>query len=154
MSVNPMKKPSWRRRIGALLLALLVAAAWGALVQTRSNLAAIGALGVEISPAVHVATSLKDLAGFGPAYAAMLLAAWLPSLAVAAWLARRHPEMRTTLYAVAAGIGTMVAIRAVDAMAPMPVLIDATRGWGGMLAMAAGSAVGGGLLAHWTRRPR
>lgn len=152
MSSNPLAPPSWPRRIGACLLALLFAAAWGTLVQTQFNLAAIGALGVAAAPAVRAATSLQDLAGFGPAYAGILGMAWLPALALAAWLARRRPARRTALFALAAGLGTMVAIRVIDAVAPMPVLIDATRGWGGLLAMAAGSALGGGLLAHWTRR--
>lgn len=152
MSSTPAAPPSWQRRIVAALLALLVAAAWGTLVQTQFNLAAIGALGVAVAPGLRASTSLHDLAGFGPAYAGILVAAWLPALAVAAWLARRHPARRTALFALAAGLGLVVAIRAVDAVAPMPVLIDATRGWGGLLAMAAGSALGGGLLAHWTRR--
>ena len=66
-------------------------------------------------------------------------------------LASPSSRRRTLLYALAAGLGLVVAIRITDAVAPMPVLIDATRGLVGLLAMAAGSALGGGLFAHWTR---
>ncbi|MBC7995760.1 MAG: hypothetical protein H7Z15_21220, partial [Rhizobacter sp.] len=43
-------------------------------------------------------------------------------------------------------------VRAVDALAPMPVFIDATRGWPGLLSMAAGAALGGWLSARLQAR--
>jgi len=46
----------------------------------------------------------------------------------------------------------VAAVRAVDALAPMPVFIDATRGWAGLLGMAAGAALGGWLAARLSAR--
>ncbi|WP_394003700.1 hypothetical protein ACF3M1_02700 [Luteimonas sp. WGS1318] len=143
-------RPSWPRRLGALAVALSIAAAWGALVQTQFNLQALTPF-VEIPFAVRLTTSLQDLAGYGPVQLGLVAAAWLAALPVAMGLGRRWPRLRTPLYALAAGIGLVVAIRITDAVAPMPVLIDATRGLAGLLGMAAGSALGGGLFAHWTR---
>ena len=42
--------------------------------------------------------------------------------------------------------------RGVDAVAPMPVFIDATRHLPGLLAMAAGAVLGGLLYARLTAR--
>ncbi len=141
----------WPIHLRALASAWLLATAWGSVVQTQFNLQALVALGVDMPHGVRAMTTLQDLAGFGPVYAGILAAAWLPSLTLAAWSARRWPAHRAVLMAVAAGMGLTVAVRVVDAIAPMPVFIDATRGWAGLLAMAAGSAVGGWSYARWTR---
>ncbi len=45
-------------------------------------------------------------------------------------------------------MGMVVAVRAADALAPMPVFIDATRGRLGLLSMAAGAALAGWLSAR------
>lgn len=141
----------WPRRLAALAAALLIAAAWGALVQTQFNLQALAPF-VDIPVSVRLTTSLQDLAGYGPVHLGLVAASWAAALPVAMWLARHWPQRRTLLYALAAGLGLVVAIRITDAVAPMPVLIDATRGLVGLLAIAAGSALGGGLFAHWTRK--
>ena len=70
---------------------------------------------------------------------------------VAAFLARRWPAWRSPLFAAAAGLGMMAAVRAVDAVAPMPAFIDATRGLPGLLAMAVGAVLAGWLYARLTR---
>ena len=150
-SSRPRVPLAWRRRFVAFGAAWLLAAVWGSVVQTQFNLAALTALGVEIAPALRLHTTLQDVLGFGPAYAGIVLAAWLPAFAAAAWLARRWPAWRIVLYALAAGVGLVVAIRSVDAAAPMPVLIDATRGLAGLLAMTLGSALAGVGFAHATR---
>lgn len=56
------------------------------------------------------------------------------------------------LLAAAAGAGMVAAVRAVDAVAPMPVFIDATRHLQGQLAMATGAAISGLLYALLTAR--
>jgi hypothetical protein len=143
--------PRWRRHLFALTVAWLLAAAWGSVVQTQFNLQALAALGVPVPVGVRAWTTLQDLAGFAPVYAGILAAGWLPALGLAAWLARRWPAARMALLATAAGVGMVAAVRAVDMVAPMPVFIDATRGWPGLLSMAAGAALGGWLYAHRTR---
>lgn len=118
------------------------------MVQTQFNLQALAAFGVPVPPGVRALTTLQDLAGFGPVYAGILAAGWLPALGVAAWLSRRWPGARVALFTAAAGAGMVAAVRAVDALAPMPVFIDATRGWAGLLSMAAGAALGGWVVAR------
>ena len=155
MTIAPTNRAiGWGRRIATFLAALLLAAAWGSVVQTQFNLQALAALDVDIPLQVRALTTLQDLVGFGPAYAGIVLAAWLPAFPVAALLARAWPNARTPVYALAAGVGLIAAVRAVDAVAPMPVLIDATRGIDGLLAMAAGSLLGGAAFAWWTRARR
>lgn len=141
----------WRPRLVAFAIAWLVATAWGSVVQTQFNLNALTALGVEISAALRLQTTLQDLIGFGPPYAGIVVLAWLPAFAVAAWLSRRQPGWRLAWFGLAAGVGLVTAIRSIDAAAPMPVLIDATRGLAGLLAMTAGSVLAGLGFAHWTR---
>lgn len=143
----------WPACLRALVAGWLLAAAWGSVVQTQFNLQALVALGVPMPPGLRAQTTLQDLAGFAPVYAGILAAGWLPALALAAWLARQWPAARTALFTVATGVGMVAAVRAVDALAPMPVFIDATRGWPGLLSMAAGAALGGWLCARlWPPR--
>lgn len=149
---NKVGSRRWPRALLALLAGLLVAAAWGSVVQTQFNLQALVALDVPVPPGLRVLTTLQDLAGFGPVYAGIVAAGWLPALGLAAWWARRWPAARTALWTAAAGVGMVVAVRAVDALAPMPVFIDATRGWPGLLSMAAGAALGGWICARLGER--
>lgn len=135
-----------------LLLAWLLASAWGSVVQTQWNLQALLELGVAIPMAERVRSTLQDLIGFAPVYGGIVAAGWVPALATGALLARRWPTWRGPLLAAAAGVGMVAAVRAVDAVAPMPVFIDATRHLPGLLAMAAGAAIGGLLYARLTAR--
>jgi hypothetical protein len=142
----------WTRHLAPLLLAWLLAAAWGSAVQTQWNLQALVGLGVDIPATERARATWQDLIGFAPIYAGILAAGWLPALPVAALLARRWPVWRSPLLAVAAGVGMVAAVRAVDAVAPMPVFIDATRHLPGLLAMAAGAVIAGLLYARLTAR--
>jgi len=141
----------WTKHLAPLLLAWLLAAAWGSVVQTQFNLQALVGLGVEVPAALRAETTWRDLIGFGPVYAGILAAGWLPALAAAAFLARRWLAWRAPLLVAAAGLGMIAAVRAVDAVAPMPMFIDATRGLPGLLAMAAGAALAGWVYAQLTR---
>jgi hypothetical protein len=143
----------WPARAAALLLAWLGAAAWGSVVQTHFNLQALAGLGVELPMGLRLQTMAQDLLGFGPMYAAVLAVAWLPALPVAAWLARRLPRWRVPLFAAAAGLALVAAIVAMNAVAPMPHLIDATRSVWGLLAMTAGAVVAGGAYG-WRSQGR
>lgn len=135
-----------------LLLAWLLAAVWGSVVQTHWNLQALVDLGVNVPAADRVRTTWQDLIGFAPVYAGILAAGWLPALAVAAFMARRWPAWRSPLLAAAAGTGMVAAVRFVDMVAPMPVFIDATRHMHGLLAMTAGAVIAGLLYARLTTR--
>lgn len=142
----------WTRHLVPLLLACLLAAAWGSVVQTQWNLQALVGVGVDIPASERARATWQDLIGFAPVYAGILATGWLPALPVAAFLARRWPAWRSPLLAAAAGVGMVAAVRAIDALAPMPVFIDATRHLSGLLAMAAGAVVGGFVYARLTAR--
>ena len=146
------QKPRWTQHLVALLLAWVLAAAWGSVVQTQWNLQALVGVGVDVSGGVRARTTWQDLIGFGPVYGGILAAGWLPALLVAAFLGRRWPAWRSPLLAAAAGLGMVAAVRTVDAVAPMPVFIDATRHLPGLLVMAAGAALAGWLYARLTAR--
>lgn len=142
----------WTQRLPVLLLAWVLASAWGSVVQTQWNLRALVEVGVDIPAREWARVTWQDLWGFAPLYGGILAVGWLFALPVAAWLARRWPAGRTALLAAAAGVGMAVAVRTVDAVAPMPVFIDATRHLPGLLAMAVGAVIAGGLYARFTRR--
>lgn len=144
--------PRWTRRLVPLLLAWLLAAAWGSVVQTQWNLQALVGLGVDIPAAARLSATGQDLIGFAPVYGGILAVGWLLGLPVASLLARRWPARRSLLLAAAAGVGMVAAVRAVDAVAPMPVFIDATRHLPGLLVMAAGAVIAGLLYARLTAR--
>ena len=122
MDRPPPHNPSWRHLALAFAASWLLASVWGSLAQTQFNLAALTALAVEVPMALRLLISLQDLASFGG------------------------------IYAAAAGVGLVVAIRVVDAVAPMPVFIYATRSTAGLLTMALGSALAGALFARWSGR--
>ena len=136
------------RRAGLLLGAWVLAAAWGSVVQTHWNLRALVDVGVNIPAADWLRVMAQDLLGFAPVYGGILAVGWLVALPVASGLARWWPAGRSALLAAAAGVGMVAAVRAVDAVAPMPVFIDATRGLSGLLAMAAGAVLAGWLYAR------
>lgn len=145
-------RPRWTQRAGLLLLAWGLTAAWGSVVQTCWNLQALVDVGVNIPAADWLRVLGQDLLGFAPVYGGILATGWLVALPVASGLARWWPAGRSTLLAVAAGVGMVAAVRAVDAIAPMPVFIDATRGLPGLLAMASGAVLAGWLYARFSTR--
>lgn len=145
--------PRWTRRAGGLLLAWALAAAWGSVVQTRWNLQALVEVGVSIPASTWWTVIGQDLIGFAPVYGGIVAAGWLIALPVASGLAHWWwPAGRSALLALAAGVGMVAAVRAVDAVAPMPAFIDATRGLPGLLAMAAGAVWAGWLYARLSAR--
>jgi hypothetical protein len=145
--------PRWTRHLAPLLLAWVLAAAWGSVMQTQWNLQALVALGVDMPFTQRARATGHDLIRFAPVYAGILAAGWLPALPVAALLARHWRAWRSPLLAAAAGVGMGAAVRTVDAVAPMPVFIDATRNLPGLLAMALGAVIAGLLYARLTARP-
>ncbi len=149
-TANRSPSTRWTRHLLPLLLALLLAAAWGSVAQTQWNLQALAGLGIDIPVTEWVRATAQDLIGFAPVYAGILAVGWLFALPVASFLARRWPGGRSVLMAAAAGTGMVAAVRTVDAVAPMPVFIDATRHWPGLLVMATGAVVGGLLYARLT----
>lgn len=140
------------RRAGAFLVAVVVAVALGAMIQTQYNLAALAALGVDIPLAIRLRTTGQDLLGFSPVYAVLVVLALLCSLPVAALCARRLSQRAQLLvYGLAALVGLVVAVLVVNQLVPMPTLIAATRAWHGLLLLALAAGVGGVVFARLVR---
>lgn len=139
----------WPRIVIAYLAALIFGSVLGSVVQTLLNLMALCKLGVEIDLSTRAATVAQDLVHFGPVYAAIFGLSFAISQALAVLVSNRTGQSwLTTLCALGAACGLWAAVRLVDALAPMPTLIAATRSGFGMLAMAASAAAAGWLFSR------
>ncbi len=132
--------------------AVLIAAVTGCIAQTQINLAALINLGAEIPPALRLDVTIQDLLGFGPVYFAMVFTAFIPALLFAHFLARHWPRLRNLIFISAGALSLLITFKLVDAFAPMPTLIAATRGIVGTLLMMSGGALGGWFFARGYRR--
>lgn len=146
---------SWRlrrQRMLTLLGAALIADAWGAIVQTQFNIAALQSIGGDISIPLRMKMTAIDLVGFTPIYGVIVLFGLACAFPVTSLLTRAWPMQRTALHALAGTVGVATAIRIVDIATPAPTLIAATRDVSGWLLMALGGAVAGWWYARRTRR--
>lgn len=139
----------YRPFVPGFLLAVLVTALLGSIIQTQINLAALQAMGAPVPPDIRLRTTGQDLIGFTPAYAGIVCAAFLVALPTGAWAARRLGWPGAPVLAVAAVVGLGIALQVTDAVAPMPTLIAATRDVAGTAWMLTGALVGG-LLFGWS----
>jgi hypothetical protein len=115
----------------------------GSVVQTQFNLAALTALGAEISLATRLSATAHDLVGFTPLYGSLVAIMLLVAMPVATLLTRWLGVAAWLIHALAAALGLWLMLAIVDALAPMPTLIAATRSDAGTLAMMASAALGG-----------
>ncbi|GGC89318.1 PQQ-dependent sugar dehydrogenase [Vreelandella lutescens] len=146
-----------RLSMGALALrfviALLAGVVLGSVVQTQINLAALQALGVEISLGVRVSTTGQDLLHFAPIYAGVLIVGFVCSQTAATLVVRRvSRRYRLLIHTLAAALGLWATFVLVNTFAPMPTLIAATRGPVGLAAMLATAGVAGWVFARLTQR--
>jgi hypothetical protein len=141
----------WLRHLLAWFLAVAVTAVAGTIVQTQFNLAAIAALGAPVPAGARLATTLHDLAGFAPLFAAVTAAGFLIAFLVAGLLLRLLPGYRKLVFALAGATAIAVAIVIMNAMLPVTP-VAATRTLVGFAAMAATGAPGGWAFAVLARR--
>lgn len=141
------------RVILVFLLAVAFATIIGSIIQTQFNLAALQTLGASVSLPVRLNATVHDLLGFSPAFAPIVAVTLLLALPPAALAARFLPPWRLPLFFLAGGLGLFAAFQIVNAFAPMPTLIAATRSAGGTAAMMLSGALGG-LLFATLRQPR
>ena len=139
-------------RLAYFVQAVLIAAVTGCIAQTQTNLAALINLGAEIPPALRLDVTIQDLLGFGPVYVAMVFTAFIPALLFAHFLTRHWPRLRYLIFISAGALSLLITFKLVDAFAPMPTLIAATRGIVGTLLMMSGGAMGGWFFARGYRR--
>jgi hypothetical protein len=136
-----------RHRVSCFLVAVLVAAVSGSVVQTQFNLLALRALDVDLPVATWLRTTARDIGGFAPAYALVVAVAFLLALPAAAVLSRRWPGFRPRLYTLAGAAAILAALLAMNALLSISA-IAATRSLAGLVAMAATGALGGLVYAR------
>jgi len=139
---------NWWKVVLAFVAALVVGSVLGSLIQTQFNLQALEALGVEIGMGIRLETSVQDLVNFVPLYTVLFGVSFLFSQGVAALVVKRAGNVgRLWLCPLAAAVGLWVTLVIVNALAPMPTLIAATRGAEGLMAMLVAAAIAGWLFA-------
>ncbi|AOY87313.1 glucose sorbosone dehydrogenase [Marinobacter salinus] len=145
-----------RKRIAAgFVVAVITGVILGSVVQTQFNLLALQELGVSIGIGVRLSATFQDLLHFAPLYAVMFGVSFLFSVLVAAALLRLlRLGVRAPFYALAAAVGLWVTFTSVNALAPMPTLIAATRTPDGLIAMLFTAALSGWLFAWLTASNR
>lgn len=137
------------------LVAVVAATVWGSIVQTQYNLAGIASVGAAIPAGLRIRATLADVAsGFTPTYAGYVVApALLVAFVVATWVAGPRRDSRLVWFTVAGGLALLLAIPIVNYLAPVALLIGATRDWSCAFLMALGGAAAGYLFAAVTARP-
>lgn len=139
----------------SFLFAWVLGVLLGTLVQSQINLLALQSLGVDIPLATRFDTTLHDLGNFSPVYAVIFGSSFAASQTVALLCARwTSPKWRTFWCIFGAVAGLWLTFKVVDMIAPMPVLISATRTVIGLLSMLASAAVTGALFAALSKRGR
>lgn len=142
-------RKSWLKFPLAFLASWLTGTLLGSLIQTQFNLLALQSLGVAIEPSVRLATSWRDLLNFGPVYALLMAPGFLVSQATALAVGRlTHRRWQPLWCALGAALGLWLTFAIVDALAPMPTLIAATRNAEGTSAMLASAALAGWLFGR------
>ncbi|QIT56229.1 hypothetical protein HC341_14100 [Aquisalimonas sp. 2447] len=144
-----MKAGILMRVVLAWVLAVVVAAALGSIVQSVYNMSAIAGLGVDVPIREWFRAPAHDLVFFAPFWAAVVAVALLLGLPVAALLARLLGGGRHSLYFLAGGVAVMFALGLMATVLPITP-IAAARFPTAMALMALGGAVGGLVFARLT----
>jgi len=131
------------------IAAVLVTTVWGSIVQTQYNLAAINGIGAEIGTGLWVASTFRDLfSGFSPTYAGyIVLPSLLVAFIVASWVAKLTGIPRVLMLGAAGVAAIAIAIPLVNWLAPVALLVGATRDVSCTILMALGGALGGVIFS-------
>lgn len=132
------------RPILCFIMALLLGAALGSVLQSQLNLSAIAAISGPISAADRLSTMQFDLRHFLPTLAALMAVPMLLAILLAGWLRRRQPMLPRSLYFLLAALGFYLTLLIINQLAPMPTLIAANRTLRGTLGLLAACG-----LAAW-----
>ncbi|MEN3278224.1 MAG: aldose sugar dehydrogenase [Massilia sp.] len=134
-----------------LSVAVLTTAALASVIQTQINLAELSALGAPVGAGTRIATTLEDLARFGPVTVGITAAAFLLSLTAGHVVSRRmSARLRSVVLALAGAAGLWTAFWLLGKVSPMPALVEATDSVGGLAAVCLSGLPGGALYARMT----
>lgn len=150
-----MKRPAWSRLMIAFLVATAIATVWGAIVQTQFNLARLARIGIDIPIATWLGTTARDVfSGFSPTYAGYIVAPSFLVAFAAAWMISRWRPSRTLLwFGLAGGAAILAGIPLVNELAPVALLIGATRDVLCTVLMAIGGLIAGLVFARMIAAP-
>jgi hypothetical protein len=141
------------RRIFVFLLAVLLAASAGSVIQSLVNLQAIAALTGPIATAEQLNTLGYDLRHFMPLLAAIFLPIMLLSLVVSRIVLKRATLAKVPTVFVLTALSTWVALLIINQLAPMPTLIALNRTLAGTLLLLSCSGLGA-VFYHYFSRSR
>ncbi len=144
--------------IVAFIAAVALATVWGAVVQTQYNLAGLSSIGADISGSLRVGTTLSDIfSGFTPTYGShIVLPSLLVAFVVASLLPVKQRMSRLVWFGAAGALAIGLGIPIVNWLAPVALLVGATRDFSCIILMALGGFLAGLLYALLTdaRVPR
>jgi hypothetical protein len=140
-----------QRVLKAFFPAVILAFVLASVLFTQFNLAALQAMGQEVSTGVRIATTFDDLIGMASSYLLLILVAFILGLPVAAGLSRLAPGHRALLFTLA-GFAAVIALHLIMKAALGITAIAVTRTLPGLLAQGLAGAVGG-YCYHRLSRP-
>jgi len=141
------------RRILVFLLAVLLAASAGSMIQSLVNLQAIAALSGSIATADQLSTLWFDLRHFMPVLAAIFLPIMLLSLVLSRIVLKRATLGKVPAVFVITALCTWAALLIINQLAPMPTLIALNRTLAGTLLLLSCCALGA-VFYHYLSRSR
>ena len=140
---------SWIR---AYVIAVLVGAALGAAASSTFVLNGLADIMGPIPLTDRATTALKDIAGFGPTYAAVLAVPFAVLFGVAGFAARRVRPARIPLMALAGGLASAGVLVALTAAVGTQVVAGAREPAG--FAAQVGAGLIAGLVFSLAHRPK
>ena len=137
--------------ISGYVLAVLVAYIAGALFVSQGNIAAVTAMGFEVSIGQRFDAMLHDVTHMYDIYLVLIAIGLLIALPTAGLIIRRFPDLRLVGY-VSAGFVAMLAIHVILKAVLGLSGIAPTREIAGLLAQGLAGAIGGFVFHYVTNR--
>ncbi|KKO48039.1 hypothetical protein VT06_13665 [Arsukibacterium sp. MJ3] len=134
----------------AYIIAVIVAAVLSSITQSLFNLAAIAALVEQLPLRDWLYTIWFDLGSFTPTMLVIMTPLLLLALLASRLLQSIIKLPRYWLATIFSALGFLVALLAINTLAPMPTLIAASRSLGGSVALALCAAAGAALYVWLT----
>ena len=134
--------------ISGYVLAVLVAYIAGALFVSQGNIAAVTAMGFEVSIGQRFDAMLHDVTHMYDIYLVLIAIGLLIALPTAGLIIRRFPDLRLVGYVSAGFVAMHVILKAVLGLSG----IAPTREIAGLLAQGLAGAIGGFVFHYVTNR--
>lgn len=141
------------RKLVVFLLAVLLAASAGSIIQSLVNLQAIAALTGPIANAEQLSTLWFDLRHFMPVLAAIFLPIMLLSLIAGRVLLKADTLAKAPAVFAITALFSWLALLVINQLAPMPTLIALNRTVAGTLLLISCSGLGA-VFYHFVSRSR